>query len=254
MSVRLAGGKLVGRLLAGPPRARAQRGNPAASDGTRPTAARLRKSLFTVLADELAGARVLDVCAGVGTLGFEAISRGAREVVFVERSPRMARLIGRNGERLGVEPFRVLAGEAGRELRRLDSAGEAFDVAFLDPPWEYWETEAGVRLLAGAAALAPLVVAEHRSSWSPPDVCPGAREDPDTQANPFPAVRTRTTAAGDGAFSLYLREMNPGEPSTIPQTRKGSISSCPAAEFARNVENSRPKAGTAPDERTPDDS
>ena len=205
MSVRIAGGSLAGRVLSGPPRPGGRRG--IAADGARPTAARLRKSLFTVLADELVGARVLDICAGVGTLGFEAISRGTRECVFVERSPRMARLIERNAERLGVDTFKLVVADALRELRRFRRAGRGFDVAFLDPPWESWEAGTGVPLLAEAVALAPLVVAEHRCSWVPPLRVVAGADDESNPAMPLPAgLKTRTTTAGDGAFSLYRRE------------------------------------------------
>ena len=206
MSVRIAGGVFRGRGLTGPPRAGSPRRRPAV-ELARPTAVRLRKSLFTVLADELAGARVLDVCAGVGTLGFEAISRGARECVFVERSPRLARLIETNAERLGVAAFELKVGDALPELRRLRDAGQVFDAAFLDPPWEVWDSEAGVGLLGAAIGLAPLVVAEHRSSWLPP---PRVAIEPGVEfqapVRPISGVNVRTTAHGDGAFSLYRRE------------------------------------------------
>ncbi len=214
MSVRIAGGSFAGRVLTGPPRPGGRRG--VAPDGTRPTAARLRKSLFTVLADELVGVRVLDVCAGVGTLGFEAISRGARECVFVERSPRMARLVERNAERLAVDTFKLVVADALRELRRLRRAGRRFDVAFLDPPWESWEAGTGVQLLAEAVGLAPLVVAEHRSSWVPPLRVVAGADDESNPAISLPAgVKTRTTTAGDGAFSLYRREGAAEERRTI---------------------------------------
>ena len=207
MSVRIAGGALAGRSLAGPPRARSRDGNPVAPEGARPTAVRLRKSLFAVLADELDGARVLDVCAGVGTLGFEAISRAARECVFVERSRRMARLIERNANRLGVNAFVVVVGEALRELRQFRDSGRRFEVVFLDPPWETWEAETGAQLIAEAIALAPLVVAEHRSSWTPPvRVAAGPNGEPRSAVPPPAGMKIRTTTAGDGAFSLYRRE------------------------------------------------
>ena len=81
-----------------------------------------------------------------------------------------------------------------------------FDVAFLDPPWEIWESEAGVELLRGAVGLAPLVVAEHRSSWTAPaSVAVRTERDPQSESCPLLGVKTRTTAAGDGAFSLYRR-------------------------------------------------
>ena len=204
MSVRISGGVFRGRVLTGPPRAGSRRGPIQAADRTRPSAVRLRKSLFTVLAEELPGARVLDLCAGVGTLGFEALSRGARECVFVERSPRLGRLIERNAARLGTNAFELVVGDALGELRRFLEAGREFDVAFLDPPWETWESEGGLELLRGAVSLAPLVVAEHRSSWTaPPGVVVRLEPEPQSQGCPASGVKTRTTAAGDGAFSLY---------------------------------------------------
>ena len=217
MSVRIAGGVFRGRVLTGPPRAASRRGPAPAAERARPTAVRLRKSLFSVLAGEVAGARVLDLCAGVGTLGFEALSRGARECVFVERSPRLGRLIERNAARLGTDAFELVVGEALRESRRFLGAGREFDVAFLDPPWEVWEAERGVELLRGAVGLAPLVVAEHRSSWAAPaSVVAGPGGEPQLEGCPPVGVKVRTTAAGDGAFSLYRRGAASGMVDTLP--------------------------------------
>ncbi len=212
MSVRIAGGAFAGRVLTGPPHADSRRRPLPATERTRPTAVRLRKSLFTVLADELAGARVLDVCAGVGTLGFEAISRGARECVFVERSPRMARLIERNANRLKVTAFELVVGDALRELRGFRNPGRQFGVVFLDPPWEIWEAGTGAQLIAEAIGLAPLVVAEHRSSWIPPlRVVVGPDSEPGAAVPPLAGLKIRTTTAGDSAFSLYRREEGTAE-------------------------------------------
>ena len=207
MSVRIAGGVFRGRVLTGPPRTGSRRGPVQAAERARPTAVRLRKSLFSVLAEEVAGARVLDLCAGVGTLGFEAISRGARECVFVERSPRLGRLIERNAARLGTEAFKLVVGDGLRELRRFGRTGEEFDVAFLDPPWEIWESEQGMALLRGAVGLAPLVVAEHRSSWlAPPSVVVHPEGESQGQPCPPSGVKVRTVTAGDSAFSMYRWE------------------------------------------------
>ena len=204
MSVRISGGVFRGRVLTGPPRADSSRGRAPMIERARPSAVRLRKSLFSVLAEEMADARVLDLCAGVGTLGFEALSRGARECVFVERSPHLGRLIERNAARLGTMAFELVVGDALEELRRFLGAGREFDVAFLDPPWETWESELGLELLRGAVSLAALVVAEHRSSWTaPPSVVVRPEREPEARRRPASGVRIRTTAAGDGAFSLY---------------------------------------------------
>lgn len=217
MSVRITGGRDSGRRLLGPPRP-GRGGAPPA--GLRPSAARLRKSLFEVLADELPGSTVLDLCAGVGALGFEALSRGARRCLFLERAPRMARLIERNAERLGAEAIEIRIGDAERELRRLVRAGARFGVVLLDPPWDLWESGAGERLLAGAARLIPEVVAaEHRSSFAPPEAAP------DPGKGPAMLVRRRTTAVGDGAFSLYRPAAETREPSIQVKTKSGVISS-----------------------------
>lgn len=209
MSVRIAGGRLGGRVLKGPPRNRGGR-NHEGQEVVRPSGVRLRKSLFAVLAGDLVGSRVVDVCAGVGTLGVEAISWGAQACVFVERSALMARLIERNTEWVTGASIEVIVGDAAWAMRRLQRAGEDFEVVFLDPPWALWETGEGVGLLAGAVALAPLVVAEHRSSWcSPLRVCAGPEDE--TGSGRDTALRTRRTIVGDGAYSLYRRERPPRE-------------------------------------------
>ena len=217
MSVRITGGAFAGRRIFGPVRVgpEAARGRSGAG-GLRPTAARLRKSLFTVLAEELPGSRVLDLCAGVGTLGFEALSRGARHCVFVERALRMRRRIERNAERLGVDSLRILAGEAAKLLPQLENAGAEFGIVFFDPPWDDWEGGAAARLLAAATRLGPqTVAAEHRSSRALPprlEPAPPLRADGRDAAVRF--VRTRTIVAGDGAFSLYGPETGTREAPT----------------------------------------
>ncbi len=200
MSVRIAGGAFAGRLLLGPPR----RPGGAVSPGIRPTAVRLRKSLFEVLGGELSGVTALDVCAGVGTLGFEALSRGARRAVFLERDPVLVRRIGRNAARLGVESFRVLPGDAGAQLRRLAASGWDFEgspgAVFFDPPWADFREGAAWRLLASALGLGPTVAAvEHERSLELADrVNPEAGRPGEAEY-----VRVRTLTAGDSAVSLY---------------------------------------------------
>lgn len=215
MSVRITGGAFAGRLLLGPPGGGVRRGSAEASAGLRPTAARLRKSVFEVLGDEIPGARVLDLCAGVGTLGFEAISRGARHCVFVERAHRMSRLIERNAQRLGTDAFRLLGGAAARELGRLERSGTEFGIVFLDPPWEAWEAGTAGSLLADASrVVGGVLAAEHRSSHSLPASL-GAEPGDGASGTGAGArfVRSRTIVAGDGAFSLYRR---PAERSSVP--------------------------------------
>ena len=147
--MRITGGRLAGRRLEVP---RAE---------VRPTADRVRESLFGRLGD-LAGKRVLDLFAGSGALGFEALSRGAESVVFADRSPPVLATLRKNAERLGVEDaVEVRRGEARAVLRRL-GGGRPFDLVFLDPPYASGQLDATLAALASAALLAPeaLVVAE----------------------------------------------------------------------------------------------
>lgn len=147
--MRITGGRLSGRRLTVP------------AGAVRPTADRVRESLFARLGD-LAGRRVLDLFAGSGALGFEALSRGARSVLFVERSHSVLTTLRRNAEALGVaDAVELRRGEAGAVLGRL--AGSAcFDLAFLDPPYASDRLGAALHELAAGALLAPgaVVVAE----------------------------------------------------------------------------------------------
>lgn len=99
----------------------------------RPTSERIRETLFNWLAPRIEGARCLDLFAGTGALGFEALSRGAREAVFVERSPLAAEVLRRNIAELDAGNAAVVTADA---LVWLDSGPEReFDVVFLDPPF-----------------------------------------------------------------------------------------------------------------------
>lgn len=128
---------------------------PKASPGVRPVPGRLKTSLFSVIADRVPGARVLDLCAGCGALGLEALSRGAASVVLVDSSPlavdALARWIALRG--LGAEA-RVLC----RDARRGGWPDGPYDLVFLDPPFSAW---------AGDAAEAKAFVARAVPSVAP---------------------------------------------------------------------------------------
>jgi 16S rRNA (guanine966-N2)-methyltransferase len=113
-------GEFRGRRLAAPRGVR-----------TRPTADRVREALFSMLGD-VSGARVLDLYAGSGALGIEALSRGAGSAVFVERDARAAAVIERNLASLGLEQ-KVVRDDAMRFLAR---ARGTFDLVFCDPPYD----------------------------------------------------------------------------------------------------------------------
>jgi 16S rRNA (guanine966-N2)-methyltransferase len=100
---------------------------------TRPTSDRVREALFSILGD-IGGARVLDLYAGSGALGIEALSRGASEVVFVESGRRAADAIRTNLRSVGEPDAIIWVGDALAYLRRAD-AGAPFDLVFADPPY-----------------------------------------------------------------------------------------------------------------------
>ena len=123
---------------------------PAVGDHVRPVGGRLRQSLFTVLLPRLEGARVLDCCAGVGGLGLEALSRGAAEVVLVERDRRTADALARwIAERHVEREAHVVVADA-----RRGGFGDGFDLVFLDPPFAAWDDAALARDLVAVAVAA----------------------------------------------------------------------------------------------------
>jgi 16S rRNA (guanine966-N2)-methyltransferase len=101
--------------------------------GLRPTSERIRETLFNWLAPHIHGARCLDLCAGTGALGLEALSRGAHEVVFVEKSPLAVKTLRANAALLEADRADVRQLDAMEFLRSGDDS--AFDIVFLDPPF-----------------------------------------------------------------------------------------------------------------------
>ncbi len=164
----------------------------------RPTSDRLRETLFDVLTagrpDAFAGSIWLDLFAGTGAVGIEALSRGAHAVYFVEASARAAELIRDNLRNLGVsEGFEIHEREANRALRLLDSQALVFDYVFLDPPYRMQDVyEETLGFLSQSRLLRPssVVVAEHEKRFDP-----GER---------FGALqRFRILKQGDSALSFF---------------------------------------------------
>jgi len=158
--LRVTGGRLGGRRFRAP------------GGGVRPTADRVRESLFARLGD-LSGRQVLDLYAGSGALGLEAFSRGAAGVVFVERSPRVARVLRKNLVELGLEAeARVVAADASAALKRLGAEGARFDLVLLDPPYTGDQLVRALTALAEAELVSArgMVVAEHARRHPVPDV------------------------------------------------------------------------------------
>lgn len=165
---------------------------------TRPTSDRLRETLFNILAPRIEGARFLDLCAGSGAVGIEALSRGAAHVIFVDRSRKMYALIETNLDLLGVrdEEIEVVSREALEFLGRyVKNEAQPFDVIFFDPPYttDYEEVldyvgEESDRLLAPEG----VVVVEHHKKK---DLPKGFGE----------MQRYRLVKQGDSCLSFYKR-------------------------------------------------
>lgn len=156
------------RVIAG--RARGRKLATVAGPAVRPTSDRVKEALFSMIESRfaLAGARVLDLYAGSGALGIEALSRGAAAAVFVERSPAALQVVRRNLEACGLEG-RVLPLAAQAALARLRAEGALFDGVLLDPPYAGDEAVASLAALGAGDLLAAgaWVVLEHDGRTPP---------------------------------------------------------------------------------------
>jgi len=154
--MRIASGRYKGRNLAYP------------RVGLRPTKNVTRQAIFNVLGRRLAGARVCDLYAGGGSLGIEALSRGARAAVFVEDNPAVVRFLRQNVK--GLELVRVIRGDVLKVLPRLK--GERFDLVLADPPYCHGLVQPTIDLVARLDVLGPggWFVVEHHELERP--VCP----------------------------------------------------------------------------------
>lgn len=166
----------------------------------RPTSDRLRETLFNVLSsgnpNALEGVVLVDLFAGTGAVGIEALSRGAKQVYFVESSPAGVELIRKNLDSLGITTgFQILQTELPQALWRMEREHVAADVVFLDPPYRmkdiYRET---LLALADSPVLwaMSVVIAEHEKQFDP-----GAEFGPLT--------RVRKLLQGSAVLSFYRR-------------------------------------------------
>ena len=107
------------------------------SQAIRPTSDRVKESIFNILGGEVEGKVVLDLFAGTGTLGIEALSRGAKRVLFVEKGRQALKLIQRNLSQFGMkERSEILPKDVSRAIGILNQRGECFDLILMDPPYE----------------------------------------------------------------------------------------------------------------------
>jgi 16S rRNA (guanine966-N2)-methyltransferase len=162
---RIIAGEAGGRRLAVP-----------AGESVRPTSDRVKESVFSALGPgRLVGARVLDLYAGSGALGLEALSRGAAEALLVDRDQASARAIRSNIETLGFDDRAVVRQSAVATMVSGPRPGDAFDLALLDPPYDTpaAEVEAVLRRLVEGEWLGPdATVVVERAAGSPPLVWP----------------------------------------------------------------------------------
>jgi 16S rRNA (guanine966-N2)-methyltransferase len=183
--MRITGGTLRSRALKAP------RGQ-----ATRPTTDRVREALFGILASagEIEGTRVLDLYAGTGALGLEALSRGAETALFVESGREALAALRANVTALGLDDrAQIVAADVASAMRRVLGAGP-FDLVFADPPWALVEKGPPSAVLSdlarcGGIATEGRVVLEHSARTPPFDV--------------DGLVRLDTRRYGDTALTFY---------------------------------------------------
>lgn len=168
--MRVISGKYKGRRLNAPE-----------NYDIRPTSDKAKEALFSILTNEIFGSRVLDLFAGTGSLGIEALSRGAEYCVFADSSRQSLSLIKGNLEHCGVdEGAKVMAGDYRKVLKQLSDrvesgSEEPFHIILLDPPYNEGLLEAAFELIRCGGLLAPsgYIIAEHRKEEKLPDVIQG---------------------------------------------------------------------------------
>lgn len=176
--MRIIAGRLKGRRIASP-----------SWQGLRPTSDRLRETLFNVLAPRLAGARVLDVFAGTGALGFEALSRGASHVVFIDADRRATAAMAHTATDWGLKAdYTIHAGDAMDWLRRL-AHGPRFDLILLDPPYSLPQLGDALEAAAECLSAEGVLVLERATRREPDDV--------------ERLARVRDLRAGDSTLTFY---------------------------------------------------
>jgi 16S rRNA (guanine966-N2)-methyltransferase len=153
-TVRIVGGLWRSRLLEFPDVA-----------GLRPTPDRVRETLFNWLGRDLSGMACVDLFAGSGALGFEALSRGASAVTMVEKSPAASRALRENARRLDAENLTMVCGDA---LEFLRGTRSRFDVAFVDPPYRLGLQAVALANLRGSLAEEGRVYVESDAVLDPP--------------------------------------------------------------------------------------
>ena len=184
--MRIISGAYRGRILATVPGIR-----------TRPTQDRVREAVYSILDDHVLDARVLDLFAGTGSLGFEALSRGALQVHFVEDHRACIEVLRRNIDATDAARCRIHPGRVERVIGRLARNRLEFDLVFMDPPYGLGLVAKTLARLAEARVVSASgrIVAEHE-----------AKHDPPSQVGIFYRIDKRKY--GDTAVSLYSPDLS----------------------------------------------
>lgn len=180
--MRVISGKYKGRRLTGP-----------SGIELRPTGDRLKESLFNILHPNVAGAVMLDAFGGTGSIGIEALSRGAQEVVFIENAAAGCRLIRKNLELCGVQTgYRILQQDVFMSMRSLARQGFKANIAFFDPPYDWKPYGDLLKILFNRDLLLQpsFVVIEHHRKASLPESGEGYQ-------------KSRIVRQGDHCLSFY---------------------------------------------------
>ncbi|HVW08325.1 MAG TPA: 16S rRNA (guanine(966)-N(2))-methyltransferase RsmD [Bryobacteraceae bacterium] len=194
------------RIIAGEFRSRRLQSLPGAD--VRPTPDRLRETLFNILAPRIKGSVFVDAYAGTGAVGIEAISRGAKQAVFIERNRQAVETIQANLKSLGIRgEGRLIKGPAALHLASIKA-----DIVFLDPPYPL-ESEYAAAMEVLAANPPALTIAQHSVRYELPEKFDSLE-------------RTRVVKQGDNALSFYAAATDPNRHGQSPNS--SPVSSHPA--------------------------
>jgi len=167
--------------------------------GTRPTTDKVKEAVFSMIGPYFEGGAVLDLFAGTGGLGIEALSRGMESAVFVDMEPKSIDTIRANLKATNLEAkAQVYRNEAGRALSALEKRGRVFDLVFLDPPYRLKHGDELMLSMVEKGMLQEdaIIVLEHESNYAYPEDIPGF-------------YRLRQAVYGETTISIYQYEANP---------------------------------------------
>ncbi|MEK3757874.1 16S rRNA (guanine(966)-N(2))-methyltransferase RsmD [Paenibacillus sp. FSL P4-0338] len=182
------------RVISGSAKGRPLKSVP--GNGTRPTTDKVKEALFSMIGPYFEGGTVLDLYAGTGGLGIEALSRGMEAAVFVDMEQKAIDTVRANLKAARLEAqAEVYRNDAGRALGALQKRGKVFDLVFLDPPYRMKHGDELMVTLADKLLLNPdaVIVLEHESGYAYPEDIPGF-------------VRTKQSVYGEITISIYRYE------------------------------------------------